>query len=508
MKRITISILLIFCFRCTLATDFYVSVSGNDLSGTGSRENPWRTIGVALKKIPTNQKHTLKLSAGTFVETNAIEVPLKISFEGAGIDLTFIKAAKSFYYNPSDPGFETGKFLIRLDGSEEFNGDQSLGGFTIDGDTKQLHGGIYVNYRNNIRIENIKVKETNFCGIWILNTKNSIVRNVFLLNCAWGNSGWCSGALQFANVDHVEFDQLNISESKGYGIKSIGHDKNITTRNLKLHDSKISVNPIGLWQDGKAPNISVEIWGDSFPGCEIFNCYVDNHISLVNINHDAPSNGNKFRIHHNIIDLKTRAKGEGYGMELTIHDAEIDHNIFKGGQSGISNWAQQKSNWSIHHNIFYGIDGFYPTAVINSYNGNLKNVSIFNNTVEFTGKATVNFLECNNGGTSEDVRIQNNLIINSNSEYVHYPNRFINLEKGATIKNLHVENNLLYNLGIEKIEATLKNNIFTDPQITKNGNRPYPYYLPTTKSPLIDAGQKIDHSFNGLAPDIGAYEKD
>ncbi len=486
--------------------DFHVDIKGNDRDGNGSKEKPWRTVAYAIKKIPANQSHTLRISSGMFYENAAIEIPAKVNLVGAGIDLTIIKASKSFYYNPASPDLAPDKFLIRLDGPENTHGDQHLKAFTIDGASKHLHGGIYVHGRDNILIENIKVQYTNFCGVWILKTENSTVRKVSLVNCAWGNTDWCSGALQFAYTENVEFDQLTIDEDKGYGIKTLGQSKDHVLKHFKLHDSNISVNPKGLWQNGKAPNISIEIWANSFQQSEIYNCYVDNHMSIVNTDHEIHPTGEKFRIHHNTIDLTGRAHGEGYGLELTIHDAEVDHNIFKGGMWGISNWAQPKQNWSIHHNIFYGLNNVNPGAIINAYKGNLKHVNIYNNTVELQGKATINFLECNNGGVSDDVKIQNNLIINSNTEYAHYSNRFINLEAGSTIKNLLVENNILFNMPLEKIEGTLRNNYFVDPKISRSGNRPFPFYLPASNSPLKDAGCKLDFPYNGTAPDIGAYE--
>lgn len=499
------ALILIFCQR-VLAADFYVHLNGSDQTGDGSIEKPWRTILFAVKKIPARQNHTLKISPGTFFESASIEIPLQVNLEGAGTDLTIIKAAKSFYYNPPVPKFMPDRFLIRLEGFQDSERQQVLEGFTIDGSNKQLHGGIYVNGRNHVDLENIKVQNTNFCGIWILKTKNSALKKVTLLNCAWGNNDWCSGALQFAHVDHVEFDQVNIDEGKGYGIKSLGHDTNHVVRHLKIHDSKISVNPKGLWQNGKAPNISIEIWASSLPESEIFNCSVDNHISLVNNAKKLTARGSSFRVHHNIIDLKTRAKGEGYGIELAMDNVEVDHNIFIGGLTGIVNWGPQKAYWKIHHNVFYGIDNPYPTAVINAQNGNFKQVEIYNNTIELSGKATVNFIGCSNGGISEDVKIFNNLIINSSVDYTHYPNHFIRLEKNATIKNLIVENNLLFNLTISDIEGTFRNNISKDPLLTGTGKRPFPYYLPTLKSPAIDAGRKFNDPYKGIAPDIGAYE--
>jgi hypothetical protein len=498
-------IFIIISANCS-AANFYVSTFGNNVIGDGSKESPWRTIGYALQTIEPGRGHTLNILAGIFIERSPISIAPGINLHGAGKDSTIITGTSSFYYHPKRPGFEPQRFLLLLDGPLQTNGNQKLSGFTIDGSSKKIHGGIYINGRNNISIENVKVQETNFCGIWILNATDVRIRKVSMRNCAWGSDDWCSGAFQFAYIDSVEIDQLDIDEGRGYGIKTLGHDKAHTLRNFKLHDSRISVNPKGLWKDGKAPNIAVEIWANSFSESEIYNCYFDNHISIVNSDHSSAPTGQMFRIHHNTFDIRSRAKGEGYGIELTIHDAEIDHNYFNGGFSGISNWTQAKKNWSIHHNIFFGITSPYPTGVVNAYNGNLQDVRIYNNTVELTGNTTVNFLHCDNGGVSENVVIKNNLIINSNSRYSHYRNRFINLEKGAVIRSLVVENNLLYNIPLGTPDGKIRNNISSDPKIRGKGARPFPYYLPTSRSPLIDGGTYIRRSLVRQSPGIGAYE--
>src|SRR5688572_14125064 len=144
MKRIIILALLTISFQCAFATVYYVSTSGNDAGGNGSSASPWRTLAFAVTKVAANQGHVIKLSAGTFVESKQFNVPPGVSVEGAGIDQTIIKAASSFYFYPADPGFATEKFLIALSSGSATNGNQSLKNFTVDGDAKKLHGGIYV----------------------------------------------------------------------------------------------------------------------------------------------------------------------------------------------------------------------------------------------------------------------------------------------------------------------------------------------------------------------------
>src|SRR3990170_6292099 len=141
MRGIGIFILVIASFQFSNATIFFVSQSGND-GADGTQANPWRTLKHAVTKVAANQNHTIRISAGTFIENGAFIVPAGVNIEGAGIDQTIIKSAASFYYNPQMPGFGTDKFLMNLTASNSSEGNQTLKNFTIDGDGKKLHGGI------------------------------------------------------------------------------------------------------------------------------------------------------------------------------------------------------------------------------------------------------------------------------------------------------------------------------------------------------------------------------
>src|SRR6478609_4325156 len=318
-------VLALLLFQISFANVYYVSTTGNDATGDGSASNPWRTLRNAVTKVVANQGHIIQVGAGTFIESGSVQVPLGVSIQGAGIDVTVFKATSSFYYHPADPGYGTDKFLISLTGFNPQDGNQSLKNFTVDGDSKQLHGGIFVHYRNKVVIDQVKVQNTNFTGIWLWDVKDSQLTNSQLVNCSWGSTGYCAGALNLGNLERVEISQLNVDENTGYGIKAIGPDGYNDIFQVKIHDSHISVNPYGLWNNGSAPNIAIELWLATLVGCEIYNTYVDNTISLVNS--PGTSTGiQTIRVHDNILDMAARASGAGYGLELSIHDAEVDHN--------------------------------------------------------------------------------------------------------------------------------------------------------------------------------------
>ena len=509
MKKLCTFLSIIFLCHFSFAATYYVSTTGNDTSGDGSSAKPWRTLQYAVTKVSANLGHTIQLASGTFIENGLINIPPGVNIAGAGKTLTILKSASSFYYHPASPGYSVSKFLISLSSGVPSNGNQTLSNFTIDGDSKQLHGGVYVHNRNNVTIDAIKVQNTNFTGIWLWNVNDSKLKNTDLINCSWGNTSYCSGALNLGNLARVDIDNISVDESTGYGIKAIGPSGVNTIDNVKIHDSRISVNPTGLWNSGSAPNIAIELWSVNLIGSEIYNTYVDNTISLIN-NNDLPSTGiQTIRVHHNTIDIDTRAKGAGYGMELTIHDAEVDHNYFIKGTYGIANWDKAMKNWSIHHNTFYALQGQYPGEVLRSQSSGLHNVKLYNNTVEFASNKTMNVVGIY-GGASDNVSIENNLFINNNTAYSYYPNSLIHMENGATLSVLVVRNNLFNKLPVGNISGgTYQNNLTSDPMIAKTGNRPNPYYMPLAGSPLIDAGLTIIHVgliFSGAAPDIGAIE--
>jgi hypothetical protein len=230
----------------------------------------------------------------------------------------------------------------------------------------------------------------------------------------------------------------------------------------------------------------------------------------------VPSTGiQTIRVHDNILDMATRASGAGYGIELTINDAEIDHNYFWKGNYGIANWDNAMQNWSIHHNTFYALSSIYPGEMVRSQWSGLHNVKFYNNTIEFTGTNTMNVVGVY-GGSSDNIDIKNNLVINSNTGYNYYPNQLVHTEPGATITNLTVLNNSTTNLAPGSLIQSLINllnplinlAVLSNPSVIQSGIRPSPFYIPAAGSSLIDGGRNVGFSYNGSAPDIGAYETD
>lgn len=478
--------------------NLYVDFAGSDSTGDGSAERPWRSIGHAISNSSAGQ--TIKVSQGIFIEDQLI-IPPHVSVEGAGLTQTIIKANPALHYHPANPGFAIEHFLIQLTSPDYEPGEQRISDLLIDGDNKKLHGGIFINKRKDIVIENVRIQNTNFSGLWLWNTENVKVTKTEVKNCSWGSTAWCSGAINLGELKSVEIDNCLVDEDTGYGIKTLG-PKNARHVKLIIRNSVITVNPEGLWNEGLAPNISIELL--NLVDSEIHHCYVDNHISVAN---DSLSSHKSVRIHHNILDLSTRAKGHGYGLELSINNVEVDNNYFVEGVYGIANWGAPKRYWEIHHNVFYDIKSDVNAAdIIRSQEGGLHDVRIFNNTIEYQSGKKVNFVGLY-GGESKNIQITNNLLMNTATPENDSADEFIHLENGATIKNLEVSTNLLQQLAIGKSTGGYKGNVIADdPEISKEGSRPSPYYHPREGSILIDGGTDTGYPYEGNAPDIGAFE--
>lgn len=433
------------------------------------------SIGTVMRgTLPANA--TVLVPAGLYIE-NQFSIPSGIKLKGAGIDKTIIKSSPSFYYQNGGT-FSPEKYLIQV-----VNGtSSSISDLTIDGDGKQLHGGILIQNRPGSTIQNVSVKYTNFSAIWLVSSSNSIIKGIKILDCAWGSTGWCSGGLQIANSPNVDVSNFDISENEGYGIKNLGHTSNTPVTNLQIHDGRVSVNPHGAWNNGQAPNITIELWGNSFPGTAIYNTYIDNTLSLVNEGEGVRAT--PIKIYNNTFDINgPRAGGYGYSIELSINDAEVYGNFFNGGSAGMVNWhIKQCKGWNIHHNTFYNI-----ARAINSQNkgaagGGLKDIVIANNTVEMNSGVT-GFIEVN-GSPAENMRVENNLFFGTATNP-----KIISLVAGGRLVNTTVSNNFYDGLPIAAIAgATMTGNVTGSSQLTRTGAKPLPYFYLKTPSPATGKG--------------------
>ncbi len=552
------------------ARTYYVNPTGTNSVGSGTQENPWRTIRYAADQVdgslndPQN-RDTLFLSEGVFLEDGQISLKPGVSLIGAGIDKTIITATSSFYHtepfyeNDPYPFYEDlqnpyplAKMLISASSrSGRVEGNQTICDFTIDGQNKQIYGGLLTYRRKNIHVFNIKVKETYFVGIWLFWTDDIVMHDINIRDCSWGNSGFSSGGINLGGVKRADLYNIDLKEREqregdkggGYGVVAIGPWFENDLIDVKLHDSKIIVHHEGLWENGLAPNFCIEYHNVSSYNCEIYRNEVNNVMSLVDPTHADPKLGfdGKYqrdytlRVYENYFNISNE---NGYPMEITNNRIEVFNNVVNGNGTSslfIANWETQEKpvyDWYIHHNFIYDLASGYPKTILMLRQG-MEDLHFEHNTIEVSDESMS--LLWFQGGNSKEIFVQNNLVYRKNEEKswgqpIADCLAELNIDYGweTEVSDLFIENNIFHNFDGEKFlkggftrfdggpngyqeyppnNVTTENNLSVDPQVFRTGEKPEPYFWLKSNSPAIDAGKILEgQTYFGDAPDIGALE--
>ncbi len=501
-------ILVLACFALllihpSLGKDYHVSVNGNDGSGDGSTSKPFRTLRHACSLVPANQGHRIVLSAGTFVESGRCVVPSGVSVVGAGIDKTIITANSSFYRSVFS-GYDANLFLIYVKGS-----NQRLTGFTMDGKDKNIYGGIMIQYSSNIEVDHVSINGFYFCGIWLWETRNSTFHDSRTYDCSWASTGWAGGGVHLFNLTDIRLYNLNCKEvaqrngrGGGNAIKAIGGENNRMTR-VVIDNCIVDVNDFGVWQNGKAPNISIEFWHTIAEECEIRNTYIQHHISLVG-KRNSPLPPSKFRwrlLNNNFICRNS------YPIEISYNNVEMAYNHIDANGSGyfICNWeteGERYENWYIHDNVIEEVGGYgWPNSLMQS-RGGLKNIRFYNNTVYLKG-APLGVVSVYGSNSTQDVYIENNIFYrsgktNANTEPSKDLLVYAKTSEGIhRINNVYIRNNIFKNFPQDVSPSHVSNvvnsgNRVGDPGLNFSGGKPYPFYQPRSSSlaTQINAGAR------------------
>jgi len=492
-------ILFLLTANLLIARDFYVSPQGDD-ANPGTEASPWKTLLHATQRVPGGQDHRIILSPGTYQEAGQCVLREKVSLMGAGPGKTILSSNAALWVSQMD-GYMIEKFLIKAEG-----GGQRISGFTIDGSNKKLHGGLAVLNARQVQIDSLEIRKVFFNGVWLLNVSDAHFHDSEIYDCSWGSSSWAGGAIHLGNLTDVELCNLNIREIEqrqgnrggGLGIKSLAMTDNRLER-VSIKNCTVEVNAYGLWQNNKAPNISIEFHNTEVVDCEISTCTLNNTLSLV-----ASSQGEKpsnMRVLHNNL----LASEKSYPLELSMDRVEVAYNYMEGGSGGyaIANWEQKGKRyetWNIHDNVINNITHGWPSSVIQS-RGGIKDLTFSHNTVHLYGPP-VAILSVYGPNQSENVRISHNLIVRTDKKDVKTEPKSDMLvyarqtEGSHRITQVILEQNKLYNFPAENsgevFEVTsIQNQEFKGiPPLKLTGAKPFPFYS-ITKSTGIETGARM-----------------
>lgn len=517
-------------------TNYYVSTTGSDTSGDGSAARPWKTLAYAATQVPAGLNNTINLAAGTYYETVATMLPLGVNIKGAGESSTTITSNgpipapgvdqssadwKLWHegsliqlfspgYSGSNPKYGSPDQMI-----PSVDGNQTLSGFTVDGNNKQIKAGVWVENRNNVTMHHVTFKNLQMRGAvfgrsdmwWYIPLPDGMwMYNTTIHDCTFINSGTLLGSESLGNLNIAGLDGANIynitinDNQGGFGIKFIfvGH-----YRNVKIHDSFIRVSESDPSWGEKA---SIEMWNLHY-GNEVYNIDCNTWFSFVNhaqltAYEPVGTATNNLKI-HGVKMIDQDGSNGNEAMEIALSGVEIYENYIQDKGFGIAIWrgggVYELKNYIIRNNIIANVNrtpgfGFGKSAGVFVPDA-ASNLKIYNNVFDTMGNGL-------NLDAATGVDVKNNVFLNTLGADV---------ENGS---NVTFMNNLKYHTDPQKANWNLtggptlgSGNILGDPGFKKTGNRWDTYYQPASASSLVvDKGVNVGLPYNGSAPDIGRWE--
>lgn len=527
MRRLKVLVCGLAICLVTAATsmaDYYVSPTGEDTNGTGTQTSPWKTLAYAVSQVPANA--TIRLAEGTFVETTVSDFPLGTSVIGAGADKTTLKwAGQTELYGGA----------WRFDSEGPVDGNHTISDMTIDGDNVSGFKAINIRYRNNVVIERVVIQNCDKAAIqisgepgpdWPANwyteptsfVKGFVLRDSEIYECGRTESYGAGGAILIQVVEGAQIYNCRMinEEKQAYGIK--GWDGRGFFKGGKIYNNyfRFAAYTAGAWAGS---SFAIEL-KTPFDDVEVYNNFSYNAFSFVWPHKDSyPTR--TVNIHHNTIINS----GTEFAIEAALPNAEIAYNYLDNCRVwGIAAWKATKAtgadsaaswnrdNLNIHHNIIQNKEVESFQTLVNLAADHAQNIRIRNNTLVTSGSFMFIWGPDN---TYENVDIRNNLLVDVGK--MIYVRDGTNLE----IDGLKIRNNLRvdpemntqwwYNFG----SATLSNvdtmstreMVASSNPLEWSGEKPEHYYTPKPDAgSIIDKGVDVGFSYQGSAPDIGAYE--
>lgn len=227
-----------------LFATWFVDPSGIDNPSRGASGTPWRSVAYAAARVGT-PGDTIRMNAGTYVESSSIYMTLGVNLVGNGSTGT---GASTITVPVGSDNSVDG--IIKALSSGNVNGNHTFSDFAIDGAERTAKTGIWSVQRNNVEIKNCRFVNMFERAIQVQTRDQSsedfivppnfmtgimIHDNSFLNNTKNGGGYW-SGSIQINHLQGGEIYNNTIVENRGddsgYGIKAVdsGGWLNTTTR--------------------------------------------------------------------------------------------------------------------------------------------------------------------------------------------------------------------------------------------------------------------------------------
>jgi len=510
MRKVLLLLFVIFSSSLS-ASIYYIDPSGNDITGSGSAANPWRSLYKACNSVKT-AGDIIHVNAGIYIETLACNLSINVSIEGEGTNSVIIS------HYQSTGGYQG---LIQLTGG--INAGQHISNLKLDGDNLRGYQAICVFDRDNVRIHDCVIVNFFMQGIKFgggYQTGNSLYNNV-IINCA----GYTSDEHACLSVNdnsgmHIYNNRIE-QNSRPDGQNGVCIESWQGLENCKIYNNDIigTVSSLNNW------SFAFEFWKTK-GGIEIYNNRISGHIDFgKDIYKGNYAYGLDF--HHNTVGWNSLQDKhtDGLQFEQTIESVIIRNNIFKNLETAIYfcqyNYSDDYvKDIYIYNNLLInvGMRGPNYSSAILFESGPIPpiyedNINIWNNTIVADPIYPTDYgIWIPSSNRVTNLSIKNNIIVGFTQAPI-YANL---ISSSGSINGLAIENNILYNNGNNNIpkyvnitpsNVTFRNNIVGDPKFVSSSD----FHL-SAGSPGIGAGipiSLITTDFEGSPvtnpPNIGCY---
>lgn len=533
----------------SFAGTYYISTTGNDASGNGTIGNPWKTLYKATTAITTSG-NIIHVLAGTYTETQQINLAVGVSIEGDGALTTIVKSNLAGQWST----------FLNLNSNQDTNGNQSISGITFDGQyvsetNNKTWIGIWITGRSNVIIHDTKIINFRDRGVIFdgnnatdpladpghYATGNKFYNNT-VLNSAAQNLNYGSGLLNIGGQMGMEiYNNTMIQDQRGSQLNGwpIKYWDNGWLKGVKIYNNTLTKKPYDGTYPGEGGNWDFAIELFNISGLEIYNNTIQGSIDL-NYNRKG-SYAFCAWIHHNYLNHATfNPKFEsGIILEFRTESILIEDNTLNNVSSGV-----QFNTRGVNNTGGYNTEVPAPAFGYSQLTNNIIRRNLFSNVYQGTGTGTAAGVTVISEGT-DDPQIQgldiyNNTIVAKPGTAPWIGIDFTSMSAPTAYgTNINIRNNIVVgfqdswlkgtsgagNTHINGIIVTHNNaysngsgNIPSWPggnpvNYTYNTNRAInPMFVSATDfslqaaSPLIDAGIYVGTPFVGNAPDDGYAE--
>ena len=536
------------------AATYYVAPTGSN-SNAGTQAAPFASLSYACTKA-TNTGDAININAGNYTDNSPCTLAAGVSITGAGSSSTDITSNYTGGY------YITLIYTPALSGTGVTNGNQTISGFTLDGNNKTLLSGIEIIGYSHVTLNDLNLKHIHQLAIRLEGLDNwtniagingqdynvpppyygqyNTVSNVTITGCSWATNGDSGGdpAFWVQSQQYMSVNNLNIDETpsttggSGEPIKSwpgFINASTITNSSFKVGTSLPS--GITSFDGGSTAPLTMEIWNWENGSVVSNSNFYEGYVSLVAgdlcggqgsgsstlISSCSATRALTFH-DNNLIDTAYQGMT---GQEFSLSNAEYYNNYIDMGTAGF--WIAAHSfnlsglsNISFHNNIVHNANG--DSLIIESAPANvaISGLHIYNNTFDTAASSwpySGVLVQVTQALTGLDIR--NNIFMNfpggGGGGYGVFFYTGAPASPIVSNNDYYATQGLTYTYsGATTPGITSANNISSNPSIVGSGSK-YPYstgtyYQLQGTSPMINAGANVSLPYTGSAPDIGAYE--